>query len=78
MMISTIEYESMPKFTFRKDTRNTKKLFLFVIAAVIVIFFPKETIFPFSLTFILVGFVRGVILHLTQGDEEVVDLSRYE
>jgi len=78
LMMSTIEYEAMPKFTFRKDTRNTKKLFLFVVAAVFVILFPKETIFPFSLTFILVGFVRGIFIHLTQGEEEVVDISRFD
>ena len=77
LMMSHFEYESMPKFTFRKDTKNSRKLTLFVIASIMVILFPRETIFPFSLGFIMYGFFRGVVQHLTQGDE-VVDISRFD
>ncbi len=76
LMISNFEYEAMPKFTFKKDRRNTRKLFMFVAASVTVIIFPKETIFPFSLMFVMYGFIRGVFVSLTQDEEEVVDLSR--
>ena len=78
LMISHFEYEAMPKFTFRKDARNTRKLFLFVFTSIVVMLFPKETIFPISLTIILVGFIKGVILHLTNSDEEAVDISGFE
>ncbi len=78
LMISNFEYEAMPKFTFRNDTHNTRKLFLFVFTSIFVIFFPKETIFPVSFTIIIVGFIKGVIQHLTHSDEEVVDISSFE
>jgi CDP-diacylglycerol---serine O-phosphatidyltransferase len=77
LMMSHFEYESMPKFTFRKDTKNSRKLTLFVVASVLVIIFPQETIFPFSLGFIMFGFFKGLIVHLTQGDE-VADVSRFD
>lgn len=77
LMMSHFEYESMPKFTFRKDPKNSMKLTMFVIASVLVILFPQETIFPFSLCFIMIGFFKGIIQHLTQG-EEVVDISGFD
>lgn len=78
LMVSHLEYEAMPKFTFREDRRNTWKLAVFVAASIAVILFPKVTIFPFTMSFILIGFIRGVVAHLTQGEEEVVDISSFD
>jgi len=75
LMVSHIEYETLPKFTLRRDNNNTRKLILFIAAAIVVILFPKETIFPFTLFFILFSFVRGVIHSLHHEEEEVADIS---
>jgi|Deesub1362B_J571_1020462.scaffolds.fasta_scaffold01186_10 CDP-diacylglycerol--serine O-phosphatidyltransferase len=74
LMVSHFEYEALPKFTFRKDLRNTMKLSAFLGASLLAILFPQFAIFPLTLLFVLIGFVRGVLQAL-HGEEEVVDIS---
>ena len=74
LMISHVEYETLPKFTFRKDRKNSIKLVLFLLASVAVIFFPALAIFPIAISFILGGFIRSLVLFFRR-EEEVMDIS---
>lgn len=74
LMISHFEYETLPKFTLRRNRKNSIKLGLFLIASLAVIFFPDLAIFPLAMTFILWGFFRGVVLAFRHEDE-IYDIS---
>lgn len=74
LMISHFEYETYPKLTLHGDRKNKIKLGFFLVFSTIIILFPQHALFPVCLTFILFGFIRGLINQLSDEDE-VVDVS---
>jgi len=74
LMVSHFEYETLPKFTLRKSRKNSVKLGLFLFASLLIIFFPDLAIFPLAMSFILWGFIRGVVLAIRHEDE-IYDIS---
>jgi len=74
LMISTIEYESLPKFTLRKDTKNLVKLVIFLLASLTIMLFPRLAIFPFIFIFVLHGVVRWGWHLLHHEEDEVANI----
>jgi CDP-diacylglycerol--serine O-phosphatidyltransferase len=76
LMISTIEFDAMPQFSFRRGKKNTVLMLLFFAATVTVFVFPGKVMFPLALFYIFVQLSRAVIQHLRQDEEEPVpDIS---
>lgn len=58
LMVSGIEYETLPKFSFG-DRKNKLKLFYVFVFLVILMINPRLALFPFGLLYILSGVARG-------------------
>ncbi len=59
LMVSGIEYETLPRFSF-SDRKNKIKLLYVLIFLVILIINPRLALFPFGLLYILSGLAKGV------------------
>jgi CDP-diacylglycerol--serine O-phosphatidyltransferase len=59
LMVSGIEYETLPKFSF-SDRRNKIKLIYVFVFLVILIINPRLALFPFGLLYILSGVGKGL------------------
>jgi CDP-diacylglycerol--serine O-phosphatidyltransferase len=76
LMISTIEFDSMPYFSFRRGTKNTVLMLLFVASTALVLTHPGKFMFPLALIYIFVQLSRAVMNHLRSEEEEPVpDIS---
>ena len=60
LMVSTIKYDSIPKFTGEAIKAHPVKFFGFLLILVIVIVTKGSAIFPFFVLFILFGVVRSI------------------
>ncbi len=79
MMVSTVEFETMPKFSLRKGRKNTVQMTLFLICIIIVARWPSLTLFPLTLLYIFSQLIRAVVRHAREHDEEpVADVSLFE
>ncbi|MFZ5519346.1 MAG: CDP-diacylglycerol--serine O-phosphatidyltransferase [Candidatus Zhuqueibacterota bacterium] len=68
LMISTVEYYTAPKATFRHSTKNSIGIILLMITAVILALFPHETFYPINVIYIVWGIIRFVY-RLTRGND---------
>ncbi|MDZ7290069.1 MAG: CDP-diacylglycerol--serine O-phosphatidyltransferase [candidate division KSB1 bacterium] len=76
LMVSTIGFEAMPYFSFRRGTRNTVLMLLFVSSTVVVLMHPGQLMFPFALIYIFIQLSRALVNHLRPEEEEPVpDIS---
>jgi len=77
LMVSNVEYEAMPKFSFRENKKNSILLLLMLAGVVIVAVFREKIMFPIALGFVLFFFVRSMVhsLRADEDDEEVFDIS---
>jgi len=76
LMVSTVEFETMPKFSLRKGRKNTVLMSMFLLGLAIVIVQPKLMLFPLTLLYILVQLVRAIIKHAREEDDDsVADVS---
>ncbi len=66
LMVSHVEYEMMPRFTFRADKRNSLLLSLLLVGVVLIIFLRQKATFPLAFGFVLFYFLRSVL----SGDKE--------
>lgn len=79
LMVSTIEFETMPKFSLRKGRKNTVLMTLFLIGVSIVLVWPSLTLFPLTLLYIFTQLARAIIRHSREDQEEpVADVSLFE
>jgi phosphatidylserine synthase len=76
LMISNVEYDTLPKFTFRVSKKNNRKLVLFILSSLAVMMFPSVAMFLLSTTFVLWGVLRAVLRSVRNADE-VMDISDY-
>ena len=58
LMVSGIEYETLPKFSF-SNTRNKIKLIYVFIFLIVLIINPRLVLFPFGLLYVLSGLAKG-------------------
>jgi CDP-diacylglycerol--serine O-phosphatidyltransferase len=59
LMVSGIEYETLPKFSF-SDRKNKIKLMYVFVFLIVLIINPRLALFPFGLLYILSGLGKGV------------------
>jgi CDP-diacylglycerol--serine O-phosphatidyltransferase len=70
LMVSTIEFDAMPYFSFRRGRKNTVLMLLFVVATIGVLKYPGVMMFPLAMLYIFVQLSRAVINHLRPDEEE--------
>lgn len=58
LMVSGIEYETLPKFSF-SDRKNKIKLVYIFVFLIVLIINPRLALFPFGMLYILSGLVKG-------------------
>jgi CDP-diacylglycerol--serine O-phosphatidyltransferase len=79
MMVSTVEFETLPKFSFHKGRKNTVLMMLFVACLGIVVVRPSLTLFPLTLLYVFVQLARAVMRHARENQEDpVADVSLFE
>ncbi len=70
LMVSTIEFDAMPYFSFRHGRKNTVIMLLVVVSTVLVLKYPAQTMFPLALLYIFVQLSRTVFHYLRPEEEE--------
>ncbi len=70
LMTSNVEYQMMPKFSFRSDKGNSLILVLLIAAALAAIVFRERVMFPIAMGFVLYYFVRSVLTHTGEDEDE--------
>lgn len=61
LMVTTIRFDAMPKFTFKSGGKNKNLLYLLIFAVFLIAFFPRLALFPIALIYIIYSLVRGMI-----------------
>lgn len=59
LMVSGIEYETLPKFSFSNAKNKIKLIYIFIFLIVLMIN-PRLALFPFGLLYVLSGLGRGI------------------
>lgn len=70
LMVSTIEFDALPRISFRRGRQNTVKLVLLALALTILAISPSKTLFPLALGYILMQVGRAVLNSLRQDEDE--------
>ena len=60
-MVSTLEFDALPKFTFRSGKRNSILFMLLLTGATIVVFFPQKAAFPLATAYIIYSSIRSLL-----------------
>ncbi len=60
LMVSPVEYYTLPKFSFRQGTKNSIGIILIVILLTILALRTHETFYPLTLAYILWGVIRYI------------------
>ena len=76
LMVSNVEYDSLPKFTLRKGRKNDVKLFFFILFSLLIMFFPSIALFPIAVFFVLFGVGRSIVRSMKHSDE-ILDITDY-
>jgi CDP-diacylglycerol--serine O-phosphatidyltransferase len=58
LMVSRIRYEVVPNFSFRGDKKQKILLSVLIISIIVLVAFPKQLLFPYSVIYILSGMIR--------------------
>jgi CDP-diacylglycerol--serine O-phosphatidyltransferase len=61
LMVSTVRYETIPNLSLKGSNKDKRKILFLAVVAVIMVIFPKETIFPFTTLYIVYGLVASVV-----------------
>ncbi len=72
LMVSTIEFEAMPKFSFRRGRRNSMIFVLVALCLITIALFPAEALFPLAAGYILTQLGRALFHYLRDDEEEPV------
>ena len=77
LMVSNIEYQTMPKFSFRVNRKNTIQFLLVILGVTIILIFQEKVMFPLVFGFVLYYLFRAILHGLKEEDEdeEVFDVS---
>ena len=70
LMVSTVEFEAMPKFSFRRGRKNTVLMLLLLLCLATILIFPEKALFPLTLGYILSQLGRAVVNYLRDDEEE--------
>ncbi|MGH7496956.1 MAG: CDP-diacylglycerol--serine O-phosphatidyltransferase [bacterium] len=72
LMVSTIEFEAMPKFSFRRGRRNSMLFVLVALCAAMIVLYPAGALFPLAVGYTLSQLGRALLHHVRDEDEESV------
>jgi len=61
LMVSSIRYDVMPKFTYKGGIGNLIRFITVILVVVAAVIFPKTLLFPYILFYITLGFIRFLI-----------------
>ena len=78
LMVSNIEYEMMPKFSFRENKKNSILLIIMLMSVATIVIFRQKVMFPLALAFVLFHVFRSILSSLKEDEEEeeeVFDIS---
>jgi len=76
LMVSHVEYEALPRFSFKNGTKNTVILMILLTGLATIIILRQKAIFPVVFGFVLSGFLRSVFFHRDEEEEnEILDIS---
>ncbi|MCH9007213.1 MAG: CDP-diacylglycerol--serine O-phosphatidyltransferase [Calditrichaeota bacterium] len=77
LMVSNVEYQALPKFSFREGKRNSLFLVLLILVVGSIIVFRQKVMFPIMFAFVLLYFLRSLVISnkLEEEDDEVFDVS---
>jgi CDP-diacylglycerol--serine O-phosphatidyltransferase len=70
LMVSNVEYDTMPKFSFRVNRRNSIQFLLVLIGVAIMVVFREKVLFPLVFGFVLYYLARSILNYLLHEDEE--------
>jgi len=63
MMVSNIQYDKMPRFSFRDNRANHIKLTILLVSLTLIIISPGTFFFPLCLVYISHGIIRSLVAH---------------
>lgn len=69
LMVSTIGYDTMPRFSFRRGKWNVFKLLYFLIAIIMIAIFKEIVLFPFVMSYILYGIFHWFVSFFKNSEE---------
>ncbi|MFQ6113050.1 MAG: CDP-diacylglycerol--serine O-phosphatidyltransferase [bacterium] len=77
LMVSNVEYETIPKLSFRENKRNSIHLSIMLLGLAVIILFREKAIFPLVFGFALSGPIRSFLHHDKEEteEEEIFDIS---
>lgn len=61
LMVSTLEFDALPKFNFKSGKKNSLQLTILLVCLTLATFFPQKTIFPMATLYIIYSSVRGLL-----------------
>jgi CDP-diacylglycerol---serine O-phosphatidyltransferase len=70
LMVSTIEFDAMPYFSFRRGRKNTVLMLLVVASTIGILKYPGVMMFPMAMLYIFAQLSRAVLNHLRPEEEE--------
>jgi CDP-diacylglycerol---serine O-phosphatidyltransferase len=66
LMVTTIKYDTLPKFTMKDVKRKPFRFIVFTAAVILMIATSGKAIFPFFIFYILVGIIRATVKLINQ------------
>jgi CDP-diacylglycerol--serine O-phosphatidyltransferase len=70
LMVSTIEFDALPQFSFRHGRRNTVQMLFVVACMALILIYRGKVFFPLALFFIFIQLARAIVNHLREQDDE--------
>jgi len=72
LMVSSIEFDAMPKISFRKSRKNSVLMVLLAVSLSLILIFPEKALFPLAIGYILIQVGRAAIHFLRDEEEETL------
>jgi CDP-diacylglycerol--serine O-phosphatidyltransferase len=70
LMVSNIEYDTLPKFSFKVNRKNSIQLLVLILSVTTILIFQEKVMFPLVFAFILFCVARSIIHSLKDNEEE--------
>ena len=70
LMVSNVEYQTMPKFSFREDKRNTVLMITLLTCITVAVVFRQKALFPLSFGFVVYYLFRYIVNNPKQVEED--------
>lgn len=74
LMVSNVEYVSMPKFSFKEDKRNSVLLVFLLAGLTLILVFRQRALFPLFMLFVLYYLFKSVFSGHKDEEEDVLDI----